>query len=123
MDNGVELSVQPQVWVNDRATDAGAPFVGDVQEILLAMDADEFRQTAQEIFAGRGDLEALVTKSGLAETWLTGVRDRTYHASVHDFQFEDWLEHLGLDRDRALEMTDDDMAALRASVSPPARGI
>lgn len=123
MDNGVELRVQPQVWVNDRATDAGAPFVGDVQDILLAMDADEFRQTAQEIFAGRGDLEALVTKSGLAETWLTGVRDRTYHATVQDFQFEDWLEHLGLDRDRALEMTDEDMAALRASVSPPARGI
>lgn len=123
MDNGVELSVQPQVWVNDRATDAGAPFVGDVREVLLSMEAHEFRQTAQEIFAGRGDLEALVMKSGLAASWLTGARDRTYHAGVFDGDFEEWLESRGFDRDRAVQMTDGDMDALRAATAARARGI
>ena len=106
--------VQPQVWVNDNAVDAGASISFDAHEAMLALRPQEFSRAAEQILGVGHDYDELALKSGVIDQWLGGGKDNTFVVSVEDHDFEEWLEGVGLSREQALEMDEDMIEALRA---------
>lgn len=107
-------SVQPQVWVNDRAMDVGAEVAFDAHAAMAALPAAVFRRVAQQVFGHGHDYDELALESGVVSEWLSGGRDNTFCVLVDESDFEEWLESVGLDRQAALVIDDDGMKALQA---------
>jgi hypothetical protein len=120
--------VQPQLWVNDNAVDAGSSIRFDAHDVVIGLSADLFARVASEILVHNGhDYDEVALNAGVIDGWLAGNREATFYVDVEDYDFTDWLETIGLTSDQALDMTDELLAEVRErlqnEVASPASAI
>ena len=126
-DYSLPARVQPQLWINDNAVDTGASIDFDAAAPLVGLRANQFSRAAQEILADRHDYDDLAIDAGVVEDWLSKNEEGTICVTVERYDFEEWLEKVGLTAEEAVEMTDERLAELRAVVladeKTPTRGM
>lgn len=120
--------VQPQLWLNNNAVDAGASIDFDAHDAMLALRAPHFSKVAAEILGNRGhDYDDLALNSGVIDKWLEGSREATFYVDVEDYDFAVWLESIGLTEDEAFNMTEELIETVRermgTAVAAPSAGI
>ncbi|NTF23589.1 hypothetical protein G6L37_35030 [Agrobacterium rubi] len=110
--------VQPQIWVNDQATDSGNSIAFDAQSAMLALSARMFRHVSQQILNDLGhDYDDLALNSNVIDEWLADNREATFLVTVDEQDFHEWLEAVGLNAEDALSMTDEGLQELRDRVA------
>lgn len=56
---GLSATVQPQTWIRNVAVDAGPSIDFDAEEAMLGLPSARFASIAEEILAGRHDIDDL----------------------------------------------------------------
>jgi hypothetical protein len=99
--------VQPQLWINENATDIGLPIHFDAHDALLSLNAKDFSRAATEILKGRGhDYDDIALAAGVIDGWLAGHTDATFRVEIDEYDFRDWLESIDLSEVEATSMND-----------------
>lgn len=105
------------MWIDDRATDAGAPIFFDAHDAMLDMSAEEFSNVSREILNGRGhDYDEVALKAGVVDRWLSGSDNATFLVDINADQFAAWLDSIGLSPTAAISMTKDQIDVLKTSI-------
>jgi hypothetical protein len=118
-------TAQHQVWLEGKLVDVGSPVAFDAHDAMIGLHTEQFGRIAGEISSGGKNCRELALASPETQKWWFSSIDNAYAVTVNPFDFEDWLDSVGLTMEEAVNIDDGALAGLLAGVSrdaPAGRG-